>query len=46
MIEWKGFGGVASDSGRIWGRNGTQAYSGWVFEGEIATHSAKTFYGK
>ncbi|SDB07309.1 hypothetical protein SAMN02910293_00363 [Streptococcus henryi] len=46
MVELKGLGGVAADSGRIWGTGGTQAYSGWVFEGELSTHIAKTFYGK
>lgn len=46
MVEWRGLGRVTSDSGRVWGMGGTQAYSGWVFEGELATHIAKTFYGR
>ncbi|MBF0776749.1 hypothetical protein BVE84_04855 [Streptococcus azizii] len=46
MVEWKGLGGVSADSGRIWGTGGTRAYSGWVYEGELLTHIAKTFYGR
>ncbi|MER0123571.1 hypothetical protein ABPH35_07645 [Streptococcus sp. ZJ93] len=46
MVEWKGWGGVSADSGRIWGTGGTRAYSNWIYEGEILTHSAKTFYGR
>ncbi|HFR3771630.1 TPA: hypothetical protein ACHVGM_002103, partial [Streptococcus suis] len=37
MVGAYGRGRVNTDSGRVWARNGTQAYSPWVFEGEIST---------
>lgn len=46
MVSGFGLGAVASDSERVWGWHGTEAYSGWVYEGEIGTHRAKTFYGR